>query len=85
MKKLAVVAGEAKNLGKFLAQGLYQNNYQVVVLDIDSKKLEQLNKQNPEIDTFVCDLTNEVDVINAFQQIGKKYKTIDTLVYNAGW
>ncbi|QVK05232.1 sorbitol-6-phosphate dehydrogenase [Mycoplasma mycoides] len=85
MKKVAIVAGGAKSLGKFLALGLDKNNYQVVVLDLNKEKLDQLKEENHQIDTFVCDLTNEKDVINVFEQIELKYKTIDTLVYNAGW
>ncbi|MDP4040651.1 sorbitol-6-phosphate dehydrogenase [Mycoplasma mycoides] len=85
MKKVAIVAGGAKSLGKFLALGLDKNNYQVVVLDLNKEKLDQLKKENQQIDTFVCDLTNEKDVINVFEEIELKYKTIDTLVYNAGW
>ncbi|ACU78605.1 sorbitol-6-phosphate dehydrogenase [Mycoplasma mycoides] len=85
MKKVAIVAGGAKSLGKFLALGLDKNNYQVVVLDLNKEKLDQLKEENHQIDTFVCDLTNEKDVINVFEQIESKYKTIDTLVYNAGW
>ncbi|EXU60041.1 sorbitol-6-phosphate dehydrogenase [Mycoplasma mycoides] len=85
MKKVAIVAGGAKSLGKFLALGLDKNNYQVVVLDLNKEKLDQLKEENQQIDTFVCDLTNEKDVINVFEQIESKYKTIDTLVYNAGW
>ncbi|QVK01113.1 sorbitol-6-phosphate dehydrogenase [Mycoplasma mycoides subsp. capri] len=85
MKKVAIIAGGAKSLGKFLALGLDKNNYQVVVLDLNKKRLDQLKEENHQIDTFVCDLTNEKDVINVFEQIELKYKTIDTLVYNAGW
>ncbi|QQY78272.1 sorbitol-6-phosphate dehydrogenase [Mycoplasma mycoides subsp. capri] len=85
MKKIAIVAGGAKSLGKFLALGLDKNNYQVVVLDLNKEKLDQLKEENHQIDTFVCDLTNEIDVINVFNEIENKYKTIDTLVYNAGW
>ncbi|QVK06854.1 sorbitol-6-phosphate dehydrogenase [Mycoplasma mycoides] len=85
MKKVAIIAGGAKSLGKFLALGLDKNNYQVVVLDLNKEKLDQLKKENHQIDTFVCDLTNEKDVINVFEQIELKYKTIDTLIYNAGW
>ncbi|QVK08543.1 sorbitol-6-phosphate dehydrogenase [Mycoplasma mycoides] len=85
MKKVAIVAGGAKSLGKFLALGLDKNSYQVVVLDLNKEKLDQLKEENHQIDTFVCDLTNEKDVINVFEQIESKYKTIDTLVYNAGW
>ncbi|QVJ95517.1 sorbitol-6-phosphate dehydrogenase [Mycoplasma mycoides] len=85
MKKVAIVAGGAKSLGKHLALGLDKNNYQVVVLDLNKEKLDQLKEENHQIDTFICDLTNEKDVINVFEQIESKYKTIDTLVYNAGW
>ncbi|AME10233.1 sorbitol-6-phosphate dehydrogenase [Mycoplasma mycoides subsp. mycoides] len=85
MKKVAIVAGGTKSLGKFLALGLDKNNYQVVVLDLNKEKLDQLKEENHQIDTFVCDLTNEKDVINVFNEIENKYKTIDTLVYNAGW
>ncbi|UKS53702.1 sorbitol-6-phosphate dehydrogenase [Mycoplasma feriruminatoris] len=85
MKKVAIVAGGAKSLGKFLALGLDKNNYQVVVLDVNKEKLEELKSENNQIDTYVCDLTNENDVINVFDQIEAKYQTIDTLVYNAGW
>ncbi|ABC01820.1 sorbitol-6-phosphate dehydrogenase [Mycoplasma capricolum] len=85
MKKVAIIAGGAKSLGKFLALGLDKNNYQVIVLDVNKQKLDELKLENNQIDTFECDLTNEIDVINVFNEIENKYKTIDTLVYNAGW
>ncbi|WP_434335293.1 sorbitol-6-phosphate dehydrogenase [Mycoplasma capricolum subsp. capricolum] len=85
MKKVAIIAGGAKSLGKFLALGLDRNNYQVIVLDVNKQKLDELKLENNQIDTFECDLTNEIDVINVFNEIENKYKTIDTLVYNAGW
>ncbi|ADR24235.1 sorbitol-6-phosphate 2-dehydrogenase [Mycoplasma leachii PG50] len=85
MKKVAIIAGGAKSLGKFLALALDKNNYQVIVLDVNKQKLDELKLENNQIDTFVCDLTNEIDVINVFNEIENKYKTINTLVYNAGW
>ncbi|KNG79638.1 sorbitol-6-phosphate dehydrogenase [Mycoplasma sp. HU2014] len=85
MEKVAIVAGGAKSLGKYLAMGLYNNGYKVVVLDIDSTDLDKLKTENPSIDTYLCDLTNEQDVVKVFNEIENKYTTIDTLIYNAGW
>jgi NAD(P)-dependent dehydrogenase (short-subunit alcohol dehydrogenase family) len=46
-----------------------------------------LKKPEVEIGTvqyFDCDLTNEIEVSQAFQQISKKYSVIDVLCANAG-
>ncbi|UWD35251.1 sorbitol-6-phosphate dehydrogenase [Mycoplasma cottewii] len=85
MEKVAIVAGGAKSLGKYLATGLHSNGYKVVVLDIDNNNLDKLKAENPSIDTYLCDLTSEQDVVKVFKEIENKYTTIDTLIYNAGW
>lgn len=85
MNKIAVIAGGARSLGKFLSIELYKTGYVVIVLDKNQEQLDYLKKEHPSLIAMSCDLTSENSVVNTFQNIKKEFKNIDLLVYNAGY
>jgi len=85
MKKVVVIAGGARSLGKFLALKFYEEKYETIVLDVNASNLEAFKKEHPNITTFLCDLINETEVVNTFKKIEEKFKNIDISVYNAGY
>lgn len=91
-KKVAVVTGSSKGIGKAIALAFANSNeyYGIVV---NSRKLneaqyisEQIKSSNPKCDSIsiTADISNEEDCIRLIEETIKHYKRIDVLVNNAG-
>lgn len=90
MRKVVLVTGSSKGIGKSTAIEFAKNNYDVIINYFEdkvgaielSKKLE--NEYN--IDTLVvkADISKENDVCYMINKIMEKFSTIDVLVNNAG-
>ncbi|MDX1372147.1 MAG: 3-oxoacyl-ACP reductase FabG [Nitrososphaeraceae archaeon] len=91
-KKVAVVTGSSKGIGKAIALAFANSNeyYGIVV---NSRKLneaqyisEQIKSSNPKCDSIsiTADISNEEDCIRLIDETIKHYKRIDVLVNNAG-
>ena len=78
--KTAIVTGASKGVGYATSKLLSKNNYRVIAVSRNLKKLETLVSDNVEI--YQLDITNEKEVKDFFE----KYKdiTLDLLVHNAG-
>lgn len=90
-KKVAVVTGSAKGIGKELIIDLAKEKYDVVITYNTSKK-EALNLQKYVVDNYnvnasviQCDITKEEDIINLKNTILKKYNHINILINNAAY
>ena len=90
-KKLAIVTGSAKGIGKELIIGLAKEKYDVVITYNTSEK-EALELENYIVDNYnvnaiaiKCDITKEEDIINLKNTILEKYNHIDILVNNAAY
>jgi 3-oxoacyl-[acyl-carrier protein] reductase len=80
-KKIALVTGGANNLGLEIANELKDNNFEVIIFDIDEKRLDKLKN---EFIVLKVDVTNEKQIQESVNNIISKYKKIDILVNNAG-
>lgn len=91
-KKVAVVTGSSKGIGKAIALAFANSNeyYGIVV---NSRKLneaqyisEQIKSSNPKCDSIsiTADISKEEDCISLIEETIKHYKRIDVLVNNAG-
>lgn len=90
-KKVAVVTGSAKGIGKELIRKFASINYDVVIV-YNTSKLEAFNlkeeiesKYKSNVLVVKCDITNEKDIKNMLKEILKKYSKIDILVNNAAY
>ncbi len=83
--KNVIVTGGAKGIGRSVAEKLTQAGAKVSVLDIDSKKLKELKKQNSSIYCQICDVTNYQQVTAVVNKYFKKFRQIDILINNAGY
>jgi short-subunit dehydrogenase len=87
--KTVVVTGSARGLGYELIKNFRKNNYNVVISDINKKDVEtakkniSMEKGNGEVLGFVCDITNEKDIIELIKNVNKKFN-IDIWINNAG-
>jgi len=77
--KTAIVTGGSSGIGSAIVKRFTANGAQVISLDLKMPEVEIGTVQY-----FDCDLTNEIEVSQAFQQISKKYSVIDVLCANAG-
>lgn len=77
MKKILITGG-AQGLGKEIAKEL-KDNYEVIILDIDKKALEDTSKEL-NIKGVVCDITD----VKQVEQVTSDLGGIDILINNAG-
>lgn len=90
-RKVAVVTGSAKGIGKELIKKFASINYNVVIVYNTSKnealELRNYIKNNYIVDVLVikCDITKESDIKYMLNDILKKYSKIDVLINNAAY
>ena len=88
--KTVVITGSARGLGLEMAKCFRTKNFNVVISDLFKKDLDNAKKEllkvkgNGDIDCFVCDITNEKDIINLIDKTRNKYNNIDFWINNAG-
>lgn len=85
-KRIALVTGAAKGIGKAIVERLVSENYFVIAVDVDEKNgkklIAQFDKSN--LSFAKADICKEKIVSHLFGKIIKEYKHIDVLVNNAG-
>ncbi|MGG4547254.1 3-oxoacyl-ACP reductase FabG [Rossellomorea marisflavi] len=86
IKRVAIVTGGAKGIGKAVVERLAQEGYQVAVLDTNDSALrlmgEDARKGEPLL--RVTDISEPDDVKGAVAEIVGRFGRIDILVNNAG-
>jgi len=86
--KTALVTGATHGIGMAIARGLHDAGANLIINDLDEIKLKnailEYKKLNISIHAYLCDVTNENDVIRMLDQIEKEVGNIDILVNNAG-
>ncbi|NRA71495.1 MAG: 3-hydroxybutyrate dehydrogenase [Gammaproteobacteria bacterium] len=84
MDKVVIVTGGASGIGYAVAQSLRQNNYRVVIADLNQAVGEQA-AQTLGCHFVAVDLSRQVDNYRLVEETVAKYGTIDILVNNAGF
>jgi 3-oxoacyl-[acyl-carrier protein] reductase len=85
-KRIALVTGATKGIGKAITKQLIGENYFVIAVDVDEVSgemmIEEIGDKNIE---FICaDISIEINVINLFTHIKLRYNHLDVLINNAG-
>ena len=85
-KKVALVTGAAKGIGKAIVDKFITENYYVVAVDVDETSGKALATEygSDKLIFIKADICNEIEIQNLFQQIKNDYKQLDVLVNNAG-
>ncbi len=89
LRKIALVTGGSRGLGKVIANNLASLGYELILV---AQKIESLEKTRDEIqeeygtevNLYSCDLSKKQQVELLEQDLKRKYNTIDVLVNNAG-
>ena len=89
MRKIALVTGGAKGIGKAIVKELASNNYDVVINYLTSEKQakelakELIEKYSINVLTYQCDVSEEKKVDEMVAYIEKELGTVDILINNA--
>lgn len=85
-KKIAIVTGAAKGIGKAIVTRLVAQNYFVIAVDVDKLSGKKLICEYDESNVRFAkaDICKEKIVQLFFEKIIKEYKRVDVLVNNAG-
>ena len=89
MKRIAIVTGASRGIGREIAKMLAKEDIQVIANYNNSEKKaielqEELKKENINIDIFKADISKREDARKLVEYTLEKYKKIDILVNNAG-
>ena len=83
-KKIAVITGASEGIGAALVNELLQNNYKVIAVSRNFKKLSKLKSFNSKyknnLEVFSADVTNLSQLLSVANNIGPP----DLLILNAG-
>ena len=86
--KITLVTGATHGIGMAIARGLHSAGATLVINDIDAIKLKEAIQKYEEqriyVHGYLCDVTNENQVVEMLDQIEKEVGYIDILVNNAG-
>lgn len=89
-KKVALVTGSSRGIGKGIVKKFAQHGYQVIVhtLPSDSEHAEQtlceLREHGYDAGVVYGDISNENDVCRMFAEVREQYNHVNVLVNNAG-
>jgi len=85
-KKLALVTGASSGIGRDMARELAKKGYNLILVSRDKEKLEEVKKQfTVEVTTIAMDLSNPENCKKLYEEVNKKFGTIDILINNAGF
>ncbi len=86
--KTALITGGSSGLGFAFAEQLGSQGYQIIILARNKERIDNaiqiLIKKNIVAKGISCDITQEIELITAFEQIKKDYGFIDFLILDAG-
>ena len=84
LKKIAVITGASEGIGAALVNELLQNNYKVIAISRNLKKLSKLKSLNSKyknnLKVFSADVTN----LSQLSSVAKENASPDLLILNAG-
>ena len=84
LKRTAIITGASEGIGAALVNELLQNNYKVIAISRNFKKLSKLKSFNPkyknDLKVFSADVTNSSQLIS----IANEIHSPDLLILNAG-
>lgn len=86
--KVCIVTGASRGLGAVIAEELSKEGVKVAIIARNGKRLNDVKDKildNGDIaESFVCDITNKVQVNSTMQKITDMWGTVNILINNAG-
>lgn len=82
--QVALIAGAAGGIGVAVAQRLASEGAVLALLDRDAEKVAALAERLPGSLALTCDLTDEMEVGQAVEQVAGHFGRLDILVHSVG-
>ena len=82
--KNILITGTAGGIGKLLSEELINLGANIIAIDINKDKQNQLQLNFPSINAYVCDLRDSEEVKKVHSSIVDQFDSIDILINNAG-
>jgi 3-oxoacyl-[acyl-carrier protein] reductase len=82
--KKIIVTGGVRGLGRHMVDKLVATGAAVTVFDLNVTGLEELKKQQPEVNCIECDVSNYDQVLAVTNQYHVGFGAADVLINNAG-
>lgn len=83
--KLSVfISGASAGIGLAVAERFYSQGYRVIICGRNPDRLHIAQQKMPEIDTYVCDISDKEAVKALSEIIIQKYGALDILINNGG-
>ena len=89
-KKVILITGASRGIGRSLAYGLAQNRSNIVIVNYNKSEEKALELKNDllekgiEIDIFKADVSKREEVKSMIEFVINKYGRVDVLINNAG-
>ena len=84
MTKNIWITGASSGIGRATAIKFANEGWQVAVSARRKELLEELSKENSNISSFPLDVTNRNSCVQVFEDILKKYSSIDLCIFSTG-
>ncbi|MGX7245811.1 SDR family NAD(P)-dependent oxidoreductase [Enterococcus quebecensis] len=84
MNRTIIISGGAGGIGSAIAQRFLDLEDNVILLDINQNKLENLKKEDPRINYHMCNVTDTANIKMVVKNIKDTIGKIDVLVNTAG-
>lgn len=84
---VVLITGAAGGLGQVFSRKLASLGYKIVLVDHQdcSEVAEEIKKNGGSAQSYQCDLSNEIDVLNLAQQVLNEFGRCDVLINNAAY
>lgn len=84
-KRVVIITGAAKGIGKAIAERMVHDNYTTILVDVDNENGTALTKELGSSAKFIsCDISNHKEVENLFKSVVTEFGGVDAIVNNAG-
>ena len=80
----ALITGAGSGIGKVMAQHFEKAGARIWICDADTNNLEQSLKENPDWNGTPCDVSEENQVDQLFEEMSDSFGGLEILVNNAG-
>jgi NAD(P)-dependent dehydrogenase (short-subunit alcohol dehydrogenase family) len=84
MARRVVITGGASGLGREMAQKFLSQGDRVAICDVSRVSIEALKQERPEILGVQCDVTDELQMQEFFDQVQTEFGGVDIFLSNAG-
>ena len=83
-KKVVIITGAAKGIGRAIAERMVHDNYFAILVDVDNENGTALAKELGNSAKFIsCDISKHKEVENLFKSVVTEFGGVDAIVNNA--